>query len=152
MTEFERKTEKFVTVVKVGIKEIEDPGLEVKKAWLPVETQVLTRDIAQAMNRTDVTGFRITHVYKGSTAEGAGLQVGDIILAVNDEKMTASAPEHYEELAAWIRQYQVGTKTELKVLRGTEELTVSVELIRSPMLAREMKKYRDENFNSRHVT
>lgn len=146
LTEFERKTEKFVTVVKVGIKEIEDPGLEVKKAWLPVETQVLTRDIAQAMARPDVTGFRVTHVYKGSTAETAGLQVGDIILAVDDEKMTASAPEHYEELAAWIRQYQVGTKADLKVLRGTEEVGVAVELIRSPKLAREMKKYRDENF------
>lgn len=146
LTEFERKTEKFVTVVKVGIKEIEDPGLEVKKAWLPVETQVLTRDIAQAMGQPDLTGFRITHVYKGSTAETAGLQIGDIIVSVDGEKMTASAPEHYEELAAWIRQYQVGTKTELKVLRGTEERTIAVELIRSPKLAREMKKYRDENF------
>ena len=154
LTEFERKTEKFVTVIKVGIKEIEDPGLEVKKAWLPVETQVLTRDIAQAMSRPDLTGFRITHVYKGSTAEAAGLQIGDIILSVDGEKMTASAPEHYEELAAWIRQYQVGVKAELRILRGTEEQTIAVELIRSPKLAREMKKYRDENFEftARDVT
>lgn len=146
LTEFERKTEKFVTVVKVGIQEIEDPGLEVKKAWLPVETQVLTRDIAQAMGKPDLTGFRVTHVYKGSTAESGGLQIGDIILSVDGEKMTASAPEHYEELAAWIRQYDVGTKAELRILRGAEEQTMAIELIRSPKLAREMKKYRDENF------
>lgn len=146
LTEIERKTEKLVTVVKVGIQELEDPGLEVKKAWLPVETQVLSRDIAELMGRPDLTGFRITHVYKGTTAESAGLQIGDIILAVDDERMTASAPEHYEELSAWIRQYKVGTVAQLRVLRGVEELTLPVELIRSPKLPREMKKFRDENF------
>jgi len=60
--------------------------------------------------------------------------------------MTASAPEHYEELGAWIRQYKVGTVAQVHVLRGAEEATIPVELIRSPKLAREMKKFRDENF------
>ena len=146
LTEVERKTEKIVTVVKVGIQELEDPGLEVKKAWLPVETQVLSRDIAELMGRPDLTGFRVTHVYKGTTAEAAGLQVGDVITAIDEERMTASAPEHYEELAAWIRQYKVGTVAQVHVLRGAEEATIPVELIRSPKLAREMKKFRDENF------
>jgi len=146
LTELERKTEKLVTVIKVGIQELDDPGLEVSKAWLPVETQVLTRDIAELMKNASLTGFRVTHVYKGSTAESAGLAVGDIIVAVDDERMTASAPEHYEELAAWIRQYKIGAVAQVRVLRGAEEITLPVELVRSPKLAREMKKYRDESF------
>jgi len=31
--------------VKVGIKEIEDPGLEAQKAWLPVASQAITREL-----------------------------------------------------------------------------------------------------------
>ncbi len=146
LTTYERKTEKFVTVVEVGVKELEDPALEVKKAWLPLETQVLTRDIAEQMGKPDLTGFRITHVYSGSTAEKAGLEVGDLILAVDDEKMTASAPEDYEELQQWIRQYRVNSTVELDLLRDGAEETIAVELAEAPKLAREMPKYRENNF------
>ncbi len=145
LTAFERKTGKLVTVVSVGISDLRDPGLEVKKAWLPVDTQVITRDIAGHLEG-DLRGFRVTQVYKGTTAEAAGLEVGDLILAVDGEKMTASAPEHYEELSAWIRQYKVGTTAELSIQRDGEAKAVSVELVRAPMLEREMKKYRDDNF------
>jgi len=133
-------------VIKVGVRELEDPGLEVKKAWLPVETQVITRDIAQGVGDPELTGFRVTRVFKNSTAETAGVKVGDLILAVDGEKMTASQPEHYEELSALIRNYSVGTKAELAIRRDKEELKLPVELIRAPKLPREMKKYEDENF------
>jgi serine protease Do len=146
LTTFERKAAEFLTVVKVGVKELQDPGLEVKKAWLPVKTQVITRDIAELLGDPALTGFRITHVFAGSTAEKAGLKVGDLILAVDDEVMTASAPEHYEDLPALIRQYSVGTAANLKIRRGTETSVVPVELVRAPKLDREMKKYRDEDF------
>lgn len=144
---FDRKTQRLTTVVEVGIKELEDPGLEVKKAWLPVETQVLTRDISEEMGEPDLTGFIVTKVYENTTAEAAGLKVGDMILEVDGEPLVASAPEDYEELAQLIRQYRVGTTAELAVRRDAEAMTVPVELVRSPELPREMKRYRDEQFN-----
>jgi serine protease Do len=146
LTEFERDNHQYVTVVKVGITDLKDPGLEVKKAWLPVETQVITRDISELLNKPALTGFRVTHVYKNSTAETAGLKVGDFILTVDGEPMTASAPEDYEELSAYIRQYKVDDTVELEVLRGEEEVKVPVTLVRSPKLAREMRKYRNDEF------
>ncbi|MCX5769696.1 MAG: PDZ domain-containing protein, partial [Candidatus Hydrogenedentes bacterium] len=146
LTTFERKTERYVAVVKVGIKDLLDPGLEVRKAWLPVETQVVTREIAQQLQRPEMTGFRVTLVYPGTTAESAGIKTGDYVLAVDDEPLTATAPEHNEELAALIRQYKVGDTVKLKVLRGAEELVVPVELVRSPILEREMKEYRNNEF------
>ena len=151
---FERKATSFVTVVNVGIRELNDPGLEVKKAWLPVNTQVITRDIAGLLGDPAMTGFRITQVFPGSTAEKAGLKVGDLILAVDGEKLTASAPEHYEELPTLIRNYSVGTTAELDVRRDGDAMKVPVELVRAPQLDREMKKYRDENFEftARDVT
>ena len=147
LASFDRKTERFMSVVNVGLKEIEDPGLEVKKAWLPCKTQVITRPMAQLLGRPDLTGFRITHVYAGTTAEKAGLKIGDLILAVDGQKLTASAPEHLEELAALIRQYKAGTVAEISVLRGAQEMKVPVELALSPKVVREMKQYRDDNFD-----
>jgi len=146
LTRFERKTGEFVTVVEVGLEEINDPGLEVKKAWLPVETQVITRDIARLMGDEEMSGFRVTHVYEESTAADAGIEVGDLILAVDGMKLTATAPEHYEELEALIRQYRAGTETELEIIREGVEQKLTVELMRAPKVEREMPKYRDDDF------
>lgn len=143
---FDRRTQTFVTVADVGIRELNDPGLEVKKAWLPIETQVLTRDIAEALNTPDRKGFRVIQVHSESTAEKAGLLEGDIIYRVDDEPLTATEPEHYEELPVLIRNYRVGSTVTLDIDRAGEELALDVELIRAPKLPREMKKYRDDNF------
>lgn len=153
LTTFERKARSHVTVVKVGISELNDPALEVKKAWLPAETQVITREIALAMKMPDLTGFRVTQIY-GNGEDDDHLHIGDLILSVDGEKMTASAPEHYEELPTLIRQYKAGTETELSILRDGERMKIAVELLLAPQQNREMKKYRDDNFDytARDVT
>jgi serine protease Do len=123
-----------------------DPGLEVTKAWLPAETHVISRDIARQLGQPDLKGFYLTQVYPDSSAEKAGLKAGDFITAVDDEKLTASGPEHEEEFSALIRQYDIGAKVKLNVLRDMKPLKIEVELVRSPKLKREMKKYRNEEF------
>ena len=143
---FERKAARFLTVVKVGIQDLKDPGLEVTKAWLPVETQVISRDIAKQLGEPALKGFYITRVFAGSTAEKAGLKPGDFITAVDDEKLTASGAEFEDELTSLIRQYDVGKTVDLSILRGKSKLKVPVELARSPRQRREMKKYRNNDF------
>jgi serine protease Do len=146
VTTFERRADRHLAVVKVGIQEIKDPGLEVVKAWLPVETQVLSREIARQMGKPELKGFYVTRVYTNRTAEKPGLQPGDFILGLDGEKLTASGPEHEDELSALIRQYDIGKTVELTVLRDKTEIKIPVELGRSPRLKREMKKYRNEDF------
>ena len=143
---FERAAGRYLTVVKVGLQELRDPGLEVAKAWLPVETHVISREIARQLGKPDLKGFYLTQVYPGTTAEKAGLKAGDFVLALDSEKLTASGPEYAEELATLIRQYDVGGVVQLTVLRDKAELKVPVELARSPKLKREMKKYRNDDF------
>ena len=133
-------------MVKVGIAELKDPGLEVAKAWLPVETQVISRDIARQLGRPDLKGFYITRVFPGSTAEKAGLKAGDFLTALDGEKLNAAGPEDEDELSTLIRQYDIGKTVELAVLRNLQPQVVSVELARSPRLKREMKKYRNDDF------
>jgi serine protease Do len=145
---FEHDSQQYLSVIRVGIQEMHDPGLEVSKAWLPVETHVISRDIAGELGDTSLKGFYVTQVYPGTTAQKAGLRPGDFITAVDDEKMTASGAEHEDELSTLIRQYDVGKEVKLAVIRGKEKerITVPVELERSPKLRREMKKYRNDDF------
>jgi serine protease Do len=146
ITTFERRAARYLAVVRVGIEEEKDPGLEVTKAWLPVETRVISREIARQLGRPDLKGFYLTRVYPDTTAAKAGLKPGDFLLALDGEKLTASGPEHQDELESLIRQYDVGKTVELLVLRGKKEMKISVELVRSPRLRREMKKYRNDDF------
>lgn len=143
---YENKRQQYITVVQVGIKQLEDPGREVEKAWLPVETQVLTRDIAKQLGDESLDGFRITEVYPDSSADKAGLKVGDFILKVDGESLEASAPEDADKLAEWIRQYRIGDTVELLILREGDRKTIPVELKGAPKLSREMKKYEDTSF------
>ena len=143
---FERKADRYLAVVRIGTRELKDPGLEVTKAWLPVEAQVISREIARQLGKPDLKGFYLTRVYPGTTAERAGLRSADFIIALEGEKLTASGPEHEDELSALIRQYDAGKEVELTVLRDQSEMKIPVELVRSPRLKREMKKYRNDDF------
>jgi S1-C subfamily serine protease len=143
---FERKSERYMAVVRVGIEDPKDPGLEVSKAWLPVETHVISREIARLLGDPTLKGFYLTRVYPGSSAEKAGLKPGDFITAVDGEKLTASGPEYEDELSTLIRQYEIGKSVELTVLRDKAQMKIPVTLARSPRLEREMKKYRSAEF------
>jgi serine protease Do len=143
---FLRRTEQLLTVVKVGIKEIEDPGLEAQKAWLPIASQAITRELAEQLGSPGLNGVRITQVYTNSTAAKAGLKVGDLLLALDGDTIAASQPGDEEVLNTMVRQYKIGATATLSVQRNTEKLSLPVELVRAPKLEREMKKYRDEDF------
>ena len=146
MATFERKAARYLAVVRVGLEELKDPGLEVTKAWLPVETHVISREIAKQLGQPALKGFYITRVYPGTTAEKAGLKPGDFITAVDGGKLSASDSEYEDELSSLIRQYDIGKTVELTVLRDKAELKIPVELARSPRLQREMRKYRNDDF------
>jgi S1-C subfamily serine protease len=62
-------------------------------------------------------------VEKNSPALQAGLQEGDIILEFDNQKI-----DQTNQLATLIRQYNVGDKVVLKILRGDETLTKEVVL------------------------
>jgi serine protease Do len=144
--EFLRRSERFLTVVKVGLREVEDPGLEARKAWLPVAVQVITREMAERAGTHDLTGVRITQVYTNSTAETAGLRTGDWIVAIDGEPIPASQPGDEEVFTSRLRQYRIGAKPEFTVLRDAQPLKISAELVRAPKLEREMKRFQDLNF------
>jgi serine protease Do len=143
---FDRSGERLLTVVSLGGSALDDPGREATKAWLPIDTQVLTPELADLLNVTGRTGFRVTKLLANSAG---GLKVGDLIVAVDGEPLRASQPSEEDLLATTIRQYKIGTEVALTIVRDREERKLSVKLSPSPRLPREMKKYDDDNFEFR---
>lgn len=144
---FERHSDQYLTVVKIGLQDFKDAGLEVSKAWLPVQTQVLSKDMAESMHIVGKTGVRITQVYPNNTAQKAGLKVGDLIIGIDGESIQASEPEDGEVFPTMIREYKIGATPKFTIIRDGKEQTIAAELIASPKLTREMKKHRDESFD-----
>lgn len=145
---FEREFKKYLTVVRVGREEDEDNPAQARKAWLAAATQVLTRDLAEALGMTDKTGVRVTQVYPGRNAEKAGVKVGDVILKVDDDEIPASEPEHMEVFPTMLRQRKIGTEVTFDMVRppATQTMQVKVALEAPPTPPSELKRYRDDDF------
>jgi serine protease Do len=146
LIEAKREAQSYISVIQVGIQKNRDQGLEVRKAWLPLNTQVITREIAKILEIPDLTGIRITRLLDKKFCKNTGLYIGDLIVGLDGEIIPAAFPEDSEIFDSMIRQYRVGSKVNLDILRNDEKLTVSVELPRSPKPARELKKYQDDNY------
>lgn len=146
LVRFERKTDEFLTVVKVGRESEQDKPLTARKAWLAVSTQVLTRELATALGQEDRKGVRIIRVYPGHEAEKAGLEVGDLLVALDGEPIDAAYPEDAEVLPSMIHQYRIGTEVTFTVLRGEKVQKVAVVLERPPKPPSEMKRYKNIDF------
>ena len=62
----------------------------VRRGMLGINIQNITTDTAQAMDLKDTTGVLVSNVRSGSAADKAGIKRGDIITAINGEKMDDS--------------------------------------------------------------
>jgi serine protease Do len=145
---FDRRAERMLTVLELARPGLQDPGAEARKAWIPVAVQAITPELASQLGIEGKRGVRVTRVYGGSAA-AAGLEVGDLIFAIDDDPVEASQPSEAEMFETMIRQYKIGSSVMLATQRGTEERAVKVALESSPQLPREMKKYEDPNFEFR---
>ncbi|MFC7491211.1 MULTISPECIES: S1C family serine protease [unclassified Knoellia] len=72
-------------------------------------------------------GAELRTVSAGTPAEKAGLKPGDVVIAVNDERV-----ESAEALVAHIREYAVGDTVKLTVLRDDKSQEVSATLAAAP--------------------
>src|SRR2546428_189683 len=99
----------LMTVVEVGLQELDDPGAEVRKAWIPIGTQVLTQELAKQLGQEGKTGVRVTQVYDiGNTSGTLGLKVGDLILTIDGEAIQATEPTDSDVFPKMIRDHKIG--------------------------------------------
>jgi serine protease Do len=154
LMELLRDDERLLTVGKLDDKPAARQGGELPKAWLGVQTQVVTPALARALATPDLRGFRISRVFPWTEAERAGLATGDVVTAVSGEVLEAEREQDAENLRHVVEEMPIGSAVELGLVRAGKALTVTVHLEPRPRDAGEAKVSRQEQlgFSVREVT
>lgn len=95
----------------------------VHHVWLGIEGSDAALASGAVAGLSSGGGVLVERVLAGTPAEAAGLQAGDLVLAVDDRE-TASMGE----LVSTLRGYAPGDEVELDVRRGTEPMTIAATL------------------------
>jgi len=96
---------------------------KVRRGQLGVRIQDLTPEIAQALKIDVQQGVLVAGVFPRSPAEKAGLETGDVITAVDGEKLRNSA-----DLRNRVGLLPIGSKVELDVIRRGRSMRVTATL------------------------
>lgn len=99
----------------------------VAHAFLGVEGGTVDPQVAELYGLAADEGAVVARVAPGSPAEEAGLQQGDIVIAVDGTPITA-----FPELAGTIQGMEVGSTVTLTVVRGDDESELEVTLGERP--------------------
>ena len=96
---------------------------EMQRGKIGVMIQDLTPDLAEALGLDVERGALVSRVESGSPAEAAGLQAGDVIVAVNGAKVAGS-----RELRNSIGLVRVGEEIEIDVEREQRRIRLDVRV------------------------
>jgi S1-C subfamily serine protease len=96
--------------------------------YLGVSATVVTDEIAVVQGLNEPVGVVIEEVLDDSPAGVAGLQIEDVIVAIDGEPFRRG-----ELLADLLYQYQPGDAIDVTVVRDGDEVTLSVELAERPI-------------------
>ncbi len=121
-------------------------GGELPRAWLGLLTQVVTPELATALGHPDARGFRVTEVYSWTNAEKAGVEVGDLLIAIDGEPLTASRPQDADDLRRAVEARRIGETLRLAILRDGSEREIAVQLESRPAASDETRRSKQEEF------
>jgi serine protease Do len=113
-------------VAKDVIAALKDKGV-VSRGWIGVKIQPVTQDIADSLGLKSTKGALIAQPQKGAPAEAAGLKSGDVIVAVNGEKI-----EGPRELARRIAAMGPNKTVDITYLRNGSEKSAKLTLGKLP--------------------
>lgn len=93
------------------------------RGWLGVKIQKVTPEIAEHFGMEKPEGALVAEVIPGTPAEDAGLQVGDVIVEFDGQKVRES-----NDLPRIVARTRPGKKVRVKVLREKRLKTIEVEV------------------------
>lgn len=100
-----------------------DSQQEIMRAWLGVAPVEIEDAVREYLEIPEGFGVSIEYVVEGSPAEKAGLKDKDIVLRLDDQRLTT--PRHLQVLVA---TYKKGDQVELTILRKGHESVVKATL------------------------
>jgi len=100
---------------------------QVARGYLGVLIQDVDRDLAESFGMAQPHGALVSRVMADSPADKAGLQVGDVIIAFNDNRLLNSS-----QLPPLVGTTRVDSDAQLTVLRDGREITLPIRVGRLP--------------------
>jgi serine protease Do len=100
---------------------------KVSRGFIGITPQEVTRDIAKGFGNPDLKGVAIASVEADTPAQRAGLQVGDVITAVN-----GSPVSDVNQFRLQVAGMAPGTKIDLKINRNGHDQNVNLTLAELP--------------------
>jgi len=115
-----------INLAKTVLPQLRERGLVVR-GWLGVAVRPVTSHTAETAGLTETRGAVVEGVVQGAPADRAGIQKGDIIVAIGDQPVAAPP-----DLTRRIAGTAPGTRIQVTVLRDGKRNTIPVELGRLP--------------------
>jgi len=107
-------------------------GRKLERPWLGAKLDTMTREMAEAMGIARVAGAIVTRVYDIGSAAQAGLQAGDVIVAVDGYEVADGRAILYR-----LTTRGVGNRCRLDVLRKGRQLSLEVALRAAPQAGKD---------------
>jgi len=115
-----------INLAKSVLPQLRERG-SVVRGWLGVAVRSVTAQTAEQAGLSEPRGAVVEGVVPGSPAERAGLQKGDVVVAVNDQPVGGPP-----DLTRRIATTPPGTRVQIGVIRDRQRKSVAVELGRLP--------------------
>jgi len=109
-----------IDLAKPVVSQLQTTGT-VRRGWLGVTIQAVTPELAKSFGLTEPTGALVTEVSKGSPADKAGVERGDII-----RTFAGTTIKDSHDLPAVVAQTPIGKHVEVTLLRRGTEKTVTI--------------------------
>ena len=97
------------------------------RPWLGANGQTINQDLAASLGLDRPSGVLVSDIYKGSAADLGGLQVNDVIVAINGYEIF-----DLKNMLFRMSTGRLGEKAEVDILRGGKEMTLTVPLMAAP--------------------
>ena len=111
-----------VNLAKAVVGQLREKG-RVVRGWLGVYIQPVTKELAEKFGLDEAKGALVADVIKGSPAEKAGLQRGDVVVEFDGKEV-----EDMHALPRMVAATPVGRKVELTVLRKGDKKEFEVTI------------------------
>ena len=104
----------------------------IERGYIGIVVQPLNRSYAKYYKDQQMQGLVVADVFEGEAAERAGIKPGDIILAYDDQRVTAENDDDLTKFTLDISQSKVGDKKKFEIYRDGKIKKIDVTIGQKP--------------------
>ncbi len=119
---------------------------EIAKAWLGIDIQIVTPELARVLGLSGPGGIRVTQVYPEAPGAAAGLAAGDVYTTLDGETIPATRPGENDVFVQMIRRKSIGQTVELAGFRDGKPHVARAVLAATPMQPGDAPTHKDKLF------